>query len=86
MRILTARWPGLALVLSLSIMMWLPIGWAKGPSSSLLLLLPPPLFSQCEAHGPPNGVGREKNIVYDYILVYLEPLSTPIHKFGQLPS
>ena len=34
---------------------------AKGPSS---LLLPPsslpPLFSQCEAHGPPIGVGREK--------------------------
>ena len=30
---------------------------AKGPSS-----LPPPLFSQCEAHGPPIGVGREKNI------------------------
>ena len=22
---------------------------------------PPPLFSQCEAHGPPIGVGREKN-------------------------
>ena len=29
----------------------------KGPSSSL----PHPLFSQCEAHGPPIGVGREKN-------------------------
>ena len=29
----------------------------KGPSSSL----PPPLFSQCEAHGPPIGVDREKN-------------------------
>ena len=28
-----------------------------------VLLLPPslpPLFSQCEAHGPPIGVGREK--------------------------
>ena len=35
---------------------------AKGPSSSLLL--PPPLFSQCEAHGPPIGVGREKNAFY----------------------
>ena len=23
--------------------------------------LPPPLFSQCEYHGPPIGVGREKN-------------------------
>ena len=28
---------------------------AKGPSSL------PPLFSQCESHGPPIGVGREKN-------------------------
>ena len=36
MRILTARWPGLALVLSLSSMIWLPIGWAKGPPSSSL--------------------------------------------------
>ena len=42
MRILTAWWPGLALVLSLSSMMWLPIGWAKGPSSSSLP--PPPSF------------------------------------------
>ena len=24
---------------------------------------PPPLFSQCEAHGPPNGVGREQNML-----------------------
>ena len=31
---------------------------AKGPSSSI----PPPLFSQCEAHGPPIGVGRKKKI------------------------
>ena len=31
---------------------------AKGPSS----LPPRPLFSQCEAHGPPIGVGREKNV------------------------
>ena len=23
--------------------------------------LPPPLFRQCDAHGPPIGVGREKN-------------------------
>ena len=23
---------------------------------------PPPLFSQCEAHGPPIGVGREKKL------------------------
>ena len=37
--------------------MWLPIDWAKGPSSSSSL---PPLFSQCESHGPPIGVGREK--------------------------
>ena len=29
---------------------------AKGPS-----LPPPPLVSQCEAHDPPIGVGREKN-------------------------
>ena len=35
---------------------------AKGPSSSLLP--PRPLVSQCEAHGPPIGVGREKNQSY----------------------
>ena len=34
---------------------------AKGPHPSLLPPPPPPLFSQCEAHGPPIGVGREKN-------------------------
>ena len=35
---------------------------AKGPSLVPPLSLPPrPLVSQCEAHGPPIGVGREKN-------------------------
>ena len=42
--------------------LWLPIGWAKGPRPP-----PPPshppLFSQCEYHGPPIGVGREKNVL-----------------------
>ena len=57
MRILTARWPGLALVLSLSSMMWLPIGWAKGPSSLLL----PPLFSQCESHGRLSALAVRKS-------------------------
>ena len=36
--------------------------------------LPPPLVSQCEAHGPPIGVGREKNgqalcTIHFYIVV-----------------
>ena len=29
--------------------------------------LPPPLFSQCEANGPPIGVGREKNTIGNYV-------------------
>ena len=33
-----------------------------GPPSSLPPSSLPPLFSQCEVHGPPFGVGREKNI------------------------
>ena len=36
---------------------------AKGPHP------PPPLFSQCEAHGPPIGVGREKNYVFFYVIL-----------------
>ena len=36
-----------------------PTGWAKGPPRPPSL---PPLFSQCEVHGPPIGVGREKNV------------------------
>ena len=36
----------------------------------LRVLVPPslpPLFRQCEAHGPPIGVGREKNITKIFI-------------------
>ena len=40
---------------------------AKGPSSSLL---PPSLFSQCEARGPPIGVGREKKQVADIEVLF----------------
>ena len=41
------------------------------PPSSLLpppSLFPPPLVSQCEAHGPPIGVGREKNADHEHIV------------------
>ena len=43
---------------------------AKGPHPSSSLLLVPPLFSQCEAHGPPIGVGREKNTII-YLCLFL---------------
>ena len=60
MRIITARWPGLALVLSLSSMIWLLIGWAKGPpSSSTSSLIQPMWISR-----PPIGVGREKKLLF----------------------
>ena len=65
MRILTARWPGLALVLSLSSMIWLPTGWAKGPPSLL-----PPLFSQCEYHGRLSALAVRKIVFLDFCLLY----------------
>ena len=36
---------------------------AKGPSSL------PPLFSQCESHGPPIGVGREKKLMLRVVFI-----------------
>ena len=67
MHILTARWPGLALVLSLSSMILLPIGWAKGPPSSSSSLIQPMCISR-----PPIGVGREKNMgIYSLSLLSL---------------
>ena len=60
--------------------MWLPIGWAKGPPPSLL----PPLFSQCEYHGPPIGVGREKNIS-NYTTAYIDQTAHVITHFHVAP-
>ena len=78
MHILTARWPGLALVLSLSSMMWLPIGWAKGPSLPPPSSLPPPLFSQCESHGRLSALavrkmfGRDKTCISRFSVKHCE--------------
>ena len=63
MRILTAQWPGQPSVPTD------PLVELRVPPSSLLL--PPPLFSQCEAHGPPIGVGREKNCNERKILIHI---------------
>ena len=38
---------------------------AKGPPCPPSL--PPPLVSQCEAHGPPIGVGREKKVRLQFV-------------------
>ena len=68
MRILTARWPGLALAgpglafrhLYKPWLLLASIGHgAKGPSS-----LPPPLFSQCEAHGRLSTLAVRKMRVF----------------------
>ena len=66
MRILTARWPGLVCLAHSSVVNEQLVASCPWPGelAKLRVLLPPslpPLFSQCEAHGPPIGVGREKN-------------------------
>ena len=47
---------------------------AKGPS---LPPPPPPLFSQCEAHGPPIGVGREKKYTNVPVKMHFMKWQTP---------
>ena len=63
--------------------LWLPIGWAKGP-----FLPPPPLFSQCEAHGRLSALAMRK--IFEIFLLIAPPeklaFKTAIKKcFQKLP-
>ena len=69
MRILTVRWPVWSGAWSVSVCSHSgsrPVTRAKGPRPRPRPSLPP-LFRQCEYHGPPIGVGREKNALEKWV-------------------
>ena len=77
MRILTARWPGLALVLSLSSMIWLPIGWAKGPHPPSL-----PYSANVNLTARLSALAVRKNQLN--ISVFTDARQDKFGKFGQV--